>query len=366
MKKTLTAILAVCAACALFAREKWTPAQAASWYAAEPFRAGANFIPSNAINQIEMWSSATFSPEVIDRELGWAASIGFNAMRVFLSDAVWEREGEQFLKNMDKYLEIADKHGIKTLFVIFDSCWNPKSKYGKQPEPRLCKHNSGWVKSPSFEILNDKSRWGMLEKYVKTVVSRFADDPRIFGWDVFNEPGNVKYTLNDKHKSEEDAAFQNSRELLEKVFVWARAANPSQPLTSGPYTFGKERVARAFNSIQLEQSDIISFHCYQSKGLKSRIDEMKKFGRPVICTEYMSRPTSRFDPDLGIMKKEKVAAFNWGLVSGKTQTIYSWQFNKMDATPDMLKEWFHDVFYEGGAPYKKSEADYIKKIMGKK
>ena len=98
MRKSIIAILALCAATSSFAREKWTEAQANSWYAAQPFYAGANFIPSNAINQIEMWSSDTFSPDVIDRELGWASAIGFNTMRVFLSDVVWNHQGEKIFK----------------------------------------------------------------------------------------------------------------------------------------------------------------------------------------------------------------------------------------------------------------------------
>ena len=84
-----------------------------------------------------MWSSDTFSPDVIDRELGWASAIGFNTMRVFLSDVVWNHEGEKFFKNVDKYLEIADKHGIKTLFVIFDSCWTPERPTASSPNPNF-------------------------------------------------------------------------------------------------------------------------------------------------------------------------------------------------------------------------------------
>ena len=366
MLRTITTILALCVASSLFAREKWTEQQANSWYAAQPFYAGANFIPSNAINQIEMWSDATFSPDVIDRELGWAASIGFNAMRVYLSDLVWKHEGETFFKNMEKYLEIADKHGIKTLFVIFDSCWNPESKYGKQPEPKLCKHNPGWVKSPSLAIVKDESQWGYLEEYVKATISRFKDDPRIIGWDIYNEPGNVGYTVIDGNEKGDSAAFYGTKKLLEKTFVWARSANPSQPITAGVWVHDGHTVGKEFNQLQLSESDIITFHNYNPPtSLKKQIAQLKKYNRPLICTEYMARPKSMFNPSLGIMKAEKVGAINWGLVSGKTQTIYSWEFNKKNATPDMLKVWFHDIFYERGIPYNKKDGEYIKSIMGK-
>ena len=367
MTKKIATILALCVATSLFARDKWTEQQANSWFAAQPYYAGANFIPSNAINQIEMWSDATFSPDVIDRELGWASAIGFNVMRVYLSDLVWKHEGEKFFKNMERYLEIADKHGIKTLFVIFDSCWDPVSKYGKQPEPKLCKHNSGWVKSPSLDIVKDESQWGYLEQYVKATISRFKDDTRIIGWDIFNEPGNVGYTVIDGNEKGDSKAFYGTKKLLEKTFQWARWANPSQPITSGVWVHDEHTVGKEFNALQLNESDIITFHCYTNpQKLKALIARLKKHNRPMICTEYMARPDSRFNPSLGIMKAEKVGAINWGLVSGKTQTIYSWKFNKMNATPDMLKVWFHDIFYDSGIPYSQEEVDYIKKTLGKK
>ncbi len=366
MNRTIFAIITVLTVTALSAREKWSEEKANSWYASQPFYAGANFIPSNAINQIEMWSSDTFSPETIDRELGWAAAIGFNSMRVFLSDVVWANEGERFFKNVDKYLEIADRRGIKTLFVIFDSCWNPESAYGKQPEPKLCRHNSGWVKSPSLSIVKDKSKWGKLEEYVKAVVSRYRDDPRVLGWDVYNEPGNIGFTVIDGNEKGDAAAFYGTKELLKKTFEWARSANPSQPITSGEYSSETSTVGKVFNALQRSESDIISFHCYGGKKhLKTIISKLRRYNRPLFCTEFMARPGSRFDPELGMMKKEKVAAYCWGLVSGKTQTIYSWKFNKMEnPTPDMLKIWFHDVFFESGVPYSKKEAEYIKKTMG--
>ena len=224
------------------------------------------------------------------------------------------------------------------------------------------------MKSPSFKILNDKSQWGNLEKYVKAVITRFKDDGRIIGWDIYNEPGNVGYTVIDGSENANAEVFFNTRELLEKAFVWARAANPSQPITSGEYVGDNHIVGKTFNKLQRDESDIISFHCYgNAKALDTVIKKLEKYNRPLFCTEYMARPASTFNPCLGIMKEHKVAAFNWGLVSGKTQTIYSWKFNKMDnPTPDKLKLWFHDVFFESGVPYSQDEADYIKKTMGKK
>ena len=54
---------------------RWTEAEANSWYQQQPWLVGSNFIPSNAINELEMWQAATFDPQEIDKELagrkGW-------------------------------------------------------------------------------------------------------------------------------------------------------------------------------------------------------------------------------------------------------------------------------------------------------
>ena len=70
--------------------ERWSEAQANAWYARQPWPVGADFLPSTAINELEMWQADTFDPTTIDRELGWAEGIGMNTMRVFLHNLLWE------------------------------------------------------------------------------------------------------------------------------------------------------------------------------------------------------------------------------------------------------------------------------------
>ena len=65
---------------------RWSEARANEWYAKQPWLVGSNFIPSDAINELEMFQATTFNPALIDKELGMAESIGMNTMRVFLQD----------------------------------------------------------------------------------------------------------------------------------------------------------------------------------------------------------------------------------------------------------------------------------------
>lgn len=343
-------------------REIWTKEQANSWYAKQPWLVGSNYNPSTAINQLEMWQEETFDPKRIDEELGWAEQIGMNTMRVYLHDLLHKEDAEGLYKRMDTFLEIADKHHIKILFVLFDSCWDPFPESGKQRAPKPHVHNSGWVQSPGQKALQDTTQYPRLEKYVKETVAHFKGDQRILGWDVWNEPDNMTGPSYEKVEiaNKVDLVYN----LLGKVFKWARESNPSQPLTSGVWAGDwTEANLKPIFKLQLDQSDVISFHCYDKpKDFLKRINELKRYGKPMLCTEYMARPNgSTFEGFLPIAKENKIAMINWGLVDGKSQTKYSWDSwtKKYDAEPEL---WFHEVFHTDGTPYKKSETDLIKKM----
>ncbi len=326
------------------AGERWPAEKAKAWYDKQSWIVGSNFIPSTAINQLEMWQADTFDPKTIDRELGWAADLGFNTMRVFLHDLLWEQDAEGFAKRIKEYLTIADKHKIRTMFVLFDDCWNEECKLGKQPAPKPGVHNSGWVMSPGPKCVTDPKTWPRLEKYVKGVLTAFKDDPRVLLWDLYNEPGNTK--LGEK-----------SLPLLHAVFRWARTVNPSQPLSVGVW-FDNAKL----NAAQFAASDVITFHSYDNPArLKAKIDGLRKYGRPLICTEYMARTqNSKFENCLPVLKAAKVGAINWGLVSGKTNTIYPWGSKSGSPEP---KVWFHDIFRADGTPFDAREVMLIKKIV---
>ena len=348
--------------------DPWPKEKANAWYENTAWPVGANFVPSTAINPLEMWQADTFDPETIDRELGWAAGIGMNTMRVFLHDLAWKQDPDGFLERVDRYLTIADRHGIRTLFVIFDGVWNPYPKAGKQPAPVPHVHNSGWIQSPGREILDDPAKQTSLKPYVEAVVNRFKDDKRVLAWDLFNEPDNANGGNFGGGSKEPDLSApikkQRAYELLFRTTAWVRRINPSQPLTAGvwgqPNWLDEPDYLERF---MLDQSDLVSFHTYDGPGDTRRMVEgLAKHGRPILCTEYMARGNnSTFQGILPIFHEHKVGAYNWGLVDGKSQTIYPWDSwkKKYTAEPD---PWFHDVFRRGGTPYQKSETDLIRKL----
>ena len=344
---------------------RWKEARANAWYAREPWLVGSNFIPATAINELEMWQADTFDPKRIDLELGWAESLGLNTMRVFLHDLLWQQDPRGFQARINTFLAIADKHHIRILFVLFDSCWDPDPHLGLQREPKPGVHNSGWVQSPGARALLDPNELPRLEAYVRGVVGAFGTDPRIVGWDVWNEPDNV----NTDNYQDPANKVNLVNALLPKVFAWCRAAGATQPLTSaiwqGDKKWQKHKTTTATEKIQLKLSDVVSFHNYDDpQEFQSEIRWLERFHRPILCTEYMARSNgSTFEGTLPLAKKYKVAAYNWGLVAGKTQTYLPWDSWKKPYVDREPTVWFHEIFRTDGQPYSQQEVDFIREIL---
>lgn len=346
---------------------RWTEQQANDWYAQQPWLVGSNYIPATAINQLEMWQADSFDPQRIDLELGWAESIGLNTMRVFLHDLPWQQDAAGFRERIDSFLSIAAKHHIRILFVLFDSVWDPNPHLGKQRAPTPGVHNSGWVQSPGAAALKDPTQLPRLEAYVKGVVAGFARDSRVLGWDVWNEPSNMNGPA--YRKDEPVNKKEIVRELLPKVFAWAREAGATQPLTSGLWEgdYANPEKLDPIAKIEFEQSDVLSFHNYSKPSVfKKQVRELEKYHRPVICTEYMARPRkSTFAGILPIAKANKVGAINWGLVAGKTQTYLPWDSWQKPYTDRQPKVWFHEIFRTDGTPYRAEEVSLIQRLTAR-
>ena len=367
MMKRLAIPLLV-AASAFAQNARWSPEDARNWYARQPWLVGSNYIPSYAINQLEMWGADTFDPVRIDMELGWAQSLGFNTMRVFLHDQLWQQSAFNFQRRIDRFLWLADRHKIRVLFVLFDSCWDPFPEVNvRQRAPKPGVHNSGWVQSPGAKALMDPKQTDRFLEYVQQLISAFAKDKRVLAWDLWNEPDNLNvgsYGASDPQGKAERVAA-----LLPRVYEYARAAMPTQPLTSGVWQgdWSSPDKLSPVARLQIDLSDVISFHSYgPPEEFEKRVKWLQAYGRPILCTEYMARPQgSTFQSILPIAKKYGLAAYNWGFVNGKTQTNLpwdSWQHAYTDSEPPV---WFHDVLTADGKPYRPEEADFLRQITAR-
>jgi hypothetical protein len=327
----------------------WTSQKAQEWYDRQPWLVGADFIPSTAVNQLEMWQADSFDTATIAKELHWAGTIVMNTMRVYLHHLAWLNDSTGFLNRVDRYLAIANREGIRTIFVIFDDCWNKDPKPGAQPAPRPGVHNSGWLQDPGDPYSKDTSIFPTLAQYVKAVIGHFATDQRILLWDLYNEPGN-------------SGKGESSLPLLVKTFEWARSVHPGQPLSAGLYDWNLTKL----NQFITANSDVITYHDYDEAPVhRHTVEVLQAFGKPLICTEYMARTRgSRFETILPILKEKKVGAINWGLVAGKTNTIYAWDTPMPDGKEPRV--WFHDIFRKDGTPYDSVETKLIRTLTATK
>lgn len=345
--------------------ERWSEEKAWKWHQENGWMAGTNFNPSTAINQLEFFQEESFDMETIDLELSWSAELGMKMHRVYLHNLLWDQDSLGFINRINAYLETADKYQIKTMLVLLDDVWHPLPKLGKQPDPTPFVHNSGWVQAPGATILGDSLRHDELKNYIKGVISHFAEDKRVVAWDLYNEPDNVanqpgyaELELKDK--------YTYTFALLKKVVRWAREVNPSQPLTigiwKGDHSFwGNPQALRPLERFMIENSDVISFHSYDNLQVTTeKVEELKKYNRPIICTEYLARGNgSTFEDILPMFKENEIHAVNWGFVSGKTNTIFPW--SSWSKTFDsMPKIWHHDIYRTDKSPFSEEEIALLK------
>ncbi len=329
--------------------ERWTPQRVHAWYHAAPWPVGCNYLPSSAINDIEMWQADTFDPETIARELDWAQSLGMNAVRVFLNYVVWRDDPDGLKARFERFLSIASERAMRVMPVLFDDCafGGREPETGPQGDPTPGIHNSGWVPSPGLARVVDHGVWPDLADYVVDIVGAHAHDDRILIWDLYNEPGN-------------SGMGEKSLPLAEAAFAWARGVGPDQPLTVGVWTDFRGAMSRRLVAL----SDVVSFHGYEGPTrMGELLRDLEAHGRPVLCTEWLHRANGNtVGAILPLFEAHRAGCFNWGLVAGRTQTYLPWESRAGDPPPSL---WQHDLFHPDGTPYRDDEIAVFRRILAR-
>ena len=334
---------------------RWSEQKANEWYYSQEWAVGCDYIVSDAINQIEMWQESTFNPQLIEKELAVAEELGFNTVRLFLHDLVYESDPKGFKERVAQVLDICESHGIKVVMTFFTNGGKfDDVTLGQQPDPTPGIHNPEWRQTPGAKAVNDPAQWPRLEKYVKDILKTFKHDNRIYCWCLYNEPEN-------------DNRGANSLPLMRETFKWAWEVNPDQPLTA-PYASlmaNDDRSNLAVWGFLAENCDIMSFHCYNPVAtlMDKYINPLKKMNRPVICTECVGRPANTLFDMYAICRKENIGVLSFGLFDSKMQCKFHWDSKKDAKEP---KVWFHDIFHADGTPYDQKEIDFIKEITADK
>ena len=322
---------------------RWDEIRIWKWYEDIGTVKGVNYIPRTAVNSVEMWMEDTFDPDTIDEELRWARDVGYASIRVQLQFAVWQADPDGFRDRVGQLLEIAAKHGLRVVPVLFDDLnrAGEPPRVGPQPEPIDGEHNSRWVPSPGAEAVKDRGQWPALEKYVKDVMGQFKRDKRVLYWDLYNTAGN-------------GGLGEESLPLMDQTFNLARSIETAQPLAVPAWReFGSAMAAR-----KLDRSDLITFQSFDNaESIEARIQLLQRYQRPIICSDWLMRQAGNdFEKVLPVFAAYRVGWFNQGLVSGKTHRPIQEARYRTEKDPDV---WQQDVLNEDGTPYDAKEVELI-------
>lgn len=320
----------------------------------------------------------TFDRDGIARELGWAADLGMNSIRTNLHFLVWKHDRDGLMIRFDWLLQTAADRGLSVMPVLFDDCsfGGLEPVYGPQPDLVPGIHNSRAVASPGRAAVMDRTLWPNFRAYVEDIIRVHRDDPRVLAWDLYNEPGNrMIFPAQGGYAEHDPAMTAHSLELMERAFGWARALSPVQPLTVAAWRtpkLGHDNPAfdDPVDRRALALSDIVTFHAYCDLAHARRFAaQLAVLGRPMLTTEWMARTIdSRITDQLPFYHDNRIGAYNWGFVNGRTQTHHPWprELEALHGYVQAPDQWFHDLLWPDGRAYDPAESAVMANLTDKK
>ena len=341
---------------------RWSEARPTPGTRKQPWLVGSNYTPATAINELEMWQADTFDPKTIDKELGWAEGLGMTTMRVFLHDLAWQQDAAGFRERIDRFLDIAAKHHIKPLFVLFDSCWDPNPAAGpaaradslastipagcRVPAPRRCR------------IRTQVSAARSLRQGRRRRVRQGSARARLGRLERARQHQRRAATAQQEPKNKVELVLA----LLPQVFAvgarGGRRAAADVRRLEGRLVVRRQAVADGADSARTVGRHLVP-QLRQRRGIRE--------ADPVAAALPSADPLHRVH---GARQRQHVRGIaarsrrsttsrrSTGASSpGKTQTYLpwdSWQKPYVDREPAV---WFHEIFKQDGTPYKQEEVD---------
>lgn len=358
-------------------RTRWTKEQAWDWYNARPWVMGVNYVPAITLHGIELFQEDTHEEvmQSVRREFTLMQDVGINSVRVFLPFNVWYHDREKFFERMDRFLAELDAHGVTMMPVIFNDCVGfRKPDDVTPPRPGGWQHydigcHGGQKADNAFSgetrrvawILWDEPEWRpVLEEYERALIGRYRDDPRIYCWDLWNEPGN-----SNRHDM--------SIPYLRRAFEIGRELDPIQPLTAAPWSYpadygvNPDADVEPIQRVALDESDIVTFHNYECiERVRNVIAGIEREGRPMLNTEWLNRVLDNMVQDnLPLYHEKRIGSYSWGLVAGKSQHFLPWD-NLWSNRSLPLQRWQHDLFDTYHTAYDPEELAIMRRLSPKK
>lgn len=354
----------------IMVKGQWSKEKAWEWYNKQPWIRGFNGYPSNCVNRVAMWQEWGHKEviEQVEREFALARQTGFNAVRAIIQFEVWCFEHDSFMNNLEEYIALADKYGIKVMLTLGNDCTVPKEKFkpvvfGEQKVD--WGYHSGIEEGPhsaglagaGYCLLDEPEYEKKYYEMVRELAKKYCKDPRLQIWDVWNEPGNGR----------RDGM---SLKAMEKFFEIIRSYDPIQPLTADVWSYTEDfNPKRDIEKRALELSDVITFHYYGSyANMVAIIEKLKNdYGRPLINNEWLNRIADNNVKEIfPLFYLERIGSYHWGLIAGYSQTYEPWghyfvDYLKEGSTLDLTK-WQHDLYRFNGLPYDVNEIKTIRRF----
>ena len=348
----------------------WSKEKAWKWYDDRTWMRGCNFMGSDCANRIDQWQALGFEKrlETADRELKLAAETGFNTIRIIPEFIVWDQDHDGFMERFDRYLATAWKYGISSMVVFGNDCMPPKNEFWKPLQLGEQHYDWGYHGGRKFSqhqhfgemgyhIMDEPEIMARHEVWVREIMEKYKDDPRICVWDLYNEAGN---------SNRESVSLPN----VKRFFEVAREVNPSQPITSCLWKHlghkGQENYLTEVEQYIAENSDIITYHCYSDYNENIKlIRYLQQFERPIINTEWLARMLHNTVEEMfPLFYLMKIGCLNWGFVAGLYQTYEPWNgmWQSYEAGKGEhidFKGWFHDLYRPNLKPYDPHEIELI-------
>ncbi len=350
---------------------QWSKEKAWEWYNSQPWIRGFNGYPSNCVNRIAIWQEYNHKEvfEQMETEFALAKETGFNAVRAITQFECWYYQHDSFMKHLEEYFTLADKYGLKVMLTLGNDCTVPKEKFipvkfgeqkvdwGYHSGIKRGPHAAGLV-GPGYCLMDEPEIEGKYYEMVHELAAKYAHDPRLQIWDVWNEPGNGRRD-------------NLSMSAMKKFFEIIRSYDPIQPLTADCWSYNTEdfRPKREMERLALELSDVITFHYYGSyENMVQLIETLKEdYDRPLINNEWLNRIDDNNVKEIfPLFYLERIGSYHWGLIAGYSQTYEPWgnyfvEYLKEGSTLDLTK-WQHDLYRFNGLPYDPKEIRTIKRF----
>jgi hypothetical protein len=234
---------------------------------------GFNYQPSYGTTGLEIWMK--FDAKTIELELGRGKKYfpSMNAIRLWLSWDAFRRNENRFVANLESALSIADSYGLQVMPVLFNR-WHTKSL------------DYGGIYIDHFLPGSRIQGGDVFDAYIEKVVGGHANDPRVFSWDLCNEPF---FYSDENWESPAILKIVADAELkwLEKIYALCKRAGAEAPTTVGVAC--NSACDKIFHI-----SDILSFHPYYvppnsresyNNLLDKHITKAAELKKPLIATE---------------------------------------------------------------------------------